>query len=246
LVALWLIGPIVWVVVVSTQGRLIQDAPPRLAAPTLAAYERLIANPEWQAAATVSISVTVLATAIALGVAVLAAYPLARYRLRGGRSLLLFLLGTQLIPPIAVAIPILFLFAGLGFRNTIAGLVLVNVCFWTPVLVWLVRSAFLGVPANLERAARIDGSSRLGAIFRITLPAAAPAVAAAAAIVFVGIWNDFVFVATLGGRDTYTLPRFLGTSFTPSYSGLAAAIVLTVGPCIALIVMLRRRILQLV
>ncbi len=246
LLALWLVGPIAWVLVVSTQSRLIQSSPPRLTAPTLLAFERLVTTPAWQAAATVSVTVTVIATGLALVIATLAAYPLARYRWRGGRPLLAFLLATQLIPPIALAIPVLFLFAGLGLRNTIAGLVLVNVCFWTPVLVWLVRSAFLGVPANLERAARIDGSSRLGAIFRITLPAAAPAVAAAAAIVFIGIWNDFVFVALMGGRDTSTLPRYLVQSFTPAYVALSATIIVTVAPCVALVLLLRRRILQLV
>ena len=244
--AIWLAGPIVWIVVVSVQNRLIQSVPPKLSTPTLASYQRLIDDPAWQASAAVSITVTILATLLALAIATLTAYPVARYRWRGGRPLLLFLLGTQLIPPIAVAIPVLFLFAALGLRNTILGLVLVNVCFWTPILVWLVRGAFLGVPANLERAARIDGSSRLGAIFRITLPAAAPAVAAAAAIVFVGIWNDFVFVATMGGRDTSTLPRYLAQSFTPSYPTLAATIVVTVAPCIILFVLLRRRILRLV
>jgi ABC-type glycerol-3-phosphate transport system permease component len=78
------------------------------------------------------------------------------------------------------------------------------------------------------------------------LPAAAPAIAAAAAIVFVGIWNDFVFAAVLGGRDTYTLPRYLGTSTTPSFHTLAARIVLTILPCLAIIALLRRRIVGLV
>jgi multiple sugar transport system permease protein len=246
LLALWLVGPLVWIAIVSTQGRAIQNVPPRLTAPSLAAYERLIATREWQGAAAISITVSVLAIAIALVLATMTAYPLARYRWRGGRAVLLALLGTQLIPPIAIAIPVLFVFAGIGLRNTVVGLVLVNVCFWTPVLVWLVRGAFIAVPANLERAARIDGSSRLGAIFRIALPAAAPGIAAAAAIVFIGIWNDFVFVAVMGGRDTATLPRYLGQSFTPAYPVLAATIVVTVAPCIALILLLRRRIFSLV
>ena len=80
-------------------------------------------------------------------------------------------------------------------------------------------------------------------IRRVTLPVAAPAIAAAAAIVFVGMWNDFVFAAVIGGRDTSTLPRYLGETFTPQYHVLAARIVLTVAPCIALVALFRRRIL---
>ncbi len=121
----------------------------------------------------------------------------------------------MLIPPIALAIPVLYLVIDLGIRDTVIGLVLVNAAFWSPILIWLVRGAFMGVPPELERAARIDGCSRLGAIFRVSLPAAAPVIAAATAIVFIGIWNDFVFSAVIGGRETQTLPRYLGESASP-------------------------------
>ena len=247
LLALWLVGPILWMVVASTQTEAaLQAVPPRLSTNLhFEAYTFLLGSQEWREAAVVSVTVTVGATLLALAVATLTAYPLARYRMRGSRSLLLFLLGSQLIPPIALAIPILFIFIRLDLRNTVLGLIVINAAFWAPILVWLLRGAFLAVPRNLELAARIDGSSRLGTIFRVTLPVAAPAIAAAAGIVFVGIWNDFVFAAVIGGRDTHTLPRYLGESFSPGYHILAARIVLTVAPCIALVALLRRRILGL-
>ena len=144
-----------------------------------------------------------------------------------------------------IAIPVLYLVTGLDIRDSIIGLVLVNAAFWSPILIWLVRGAFIGVPPELERAARIDGCSRLGAIFRVSLPAAAPVIAAATAIVFIGIWNDFVFAAVVGGRETHTLPRYLGENASPLFSVFAARIVLTVAPCIALVVLLRTRILAL-
>ena len=118
----------------------------------------------------VSITVTVAATLIALLVAILAGYPLARFRLRGARILLLVLLATMLIPPIALAIPILFLVTDLGIRDSIVGLVLVNAAFWSPILIWLVRGAFIGVPRSwserhVSTAAR--GSARSsGSAFR--------------------------------------------------------------------------------
>jgi len=89
--------------------------PPRLTANLdLSAYSRLIGDPSWQRAAVVSIAVTVTATLIALGVSLLAGYPLARFRIRGARLLLLILLATMLIPPIALAIPVLYLVIDLG------------------------------------------------------------------------------------------------------------------------------------
>jgi multiple sugar transport system permease protein len=243
----WLAGPIVWIALASTQPpAAVAQMPPRLTWNLdLSGYGDLISDPSWQGAAVVSITVTVAATLIALVVAVLAGYPLARFRLRGARVLLLVLLGTMLIPPIAIAIPVLYLVTGLDIRDSIIGLVLVNAAFWSPILIWLVRGAFIGVPPELERAARIDGCSRLGAIFRVSLPAAAPVIAAATAIVFIGIWNDFVFAAVVGGRETHTLPRYLGENASPLFSVFAARIVLTVAPCIALVILLRTRILAL-
>jgi len=244
---IWLAAPIVWILVMSVQSDvLMRQNPPKFGPPfVINTFFELVQTGAWQAAALVSITVTILATLLALIVAAFAAYPLARYRIRGGRVILLALLATQMIPPISLAIPILFIFIRLDLRNTVPGIVLINAAFWAPILVWLLRGAFLSVPRNLDLAARIDGSSRLGVIVRIILPAAAPAIAAAAAIVFVGIWNDFVFAAVLGGRDTYTLPRYLGESQTPSFHSLAVRIVLTIAPCIAILAIFRRRIVGL-
>jgi ABC-type sugar transport system permease subunit len=245
--AIWLAGPVAWIAVASTQPeKALMAFPPQLTT-TLAldGYGAVLSRQEWREAALVSVTVTVAATLLALVVAAFTAYPLARYRLRASRPILLFLLGTQLIPPLALAIPVLLIFLTLDLRNTAAGLILINAAFWSPILVWLLRAAFLAVPPQLEQAARIDGSSRLGAIFRVSLPAAAPAIAAAAAIVFVGIWNEFVFAAMLGGRDTNTLPRYLGESSNPLVHVLAAKIVLTVAPCLAIVALFWRRILRL-
>jgi ABC-type sugar transport system permease subunit len=247
LLAVWVIAPIAWIAIASTQPpSALVHVPPQLTTNiSFGAYWSAITDPEWQGAAAVSVTVTVLATAIALVVALLAGYPLARFRMRGTRLLLLCLLATMLIPPIALAIPVLFVVIDLGIRDTILGLVLINAAFWSPILIWLVRSGFVGVPIELERAARIDGSSRLGTIVRVSLPAAAPVIAAATAIVFIGIWNDFVFAAVVGGSETHTLPRYLGESVSPLFDELAAKIVLTVAPCIALVALLRTRILKL-
>ena len=138
------------------------------------------------------------------------------------------------------------LFLAFGLKGTVPGLILVNAAFWTPILVWLVRAAFLAVPLSLERAARMDGLGRLGTILRVALPAAAPAIAAAAVIVFIGVWNDFVFVTALGTRTTGTLPRFLTVTADPPYHVLAAGILLTIAPCLILIAALHRRILRAV
>jgi ABC-type sugar transport system permease subunit len=248
LLAVWVLGPLLWILIGSVQSDIfLEQDPPKLGLPLqLSIYQAFLGSDIWRGAAVVSIVVAAGATLASLAIAAITAYPLARYRLRGGRALLMALVGSQLIPPIALAIPILYIFIRLDLRNTVPGLILVNTAFWTPVLVWLLRAAFLAVPRNLDLAARIDGSSRLGVVFRIVIPAAAPAIAAATAIVFIGIWNDFVFIATIGGRDTHTLASFLGASASPSFHTLSTQLMLAIAPCLLMIVVLRRRILRLV
>ena len=240
LLALWLVGPIVWIVGASVlPDRNSFGAAFGGPALQLRGFQAVLGDAGWRDALLVSVTVASIGALLAFVVAAFAAYPLARYRLPGTRLVLGLLLGTQLIPPIALAIPMLFLFIRLDLRNSVAGLILVNAAFWAPVLVWLVRGAILSVPPSLEAAARIDGLSRIGAIFRITLRTAGQPIAAALALIFVGIWNDFVFANVLGGRDTFTVARFLAEKGTGSTNVLGAMIVLTAGPCVLLIALLR-------
>jgi ABC-type sugar transport system permease subunit len=242
----WLVGPIVWLAIASLQPEsALRASPPSLSLNmTLDGYTRLITDRAWQGALIVSVVIAVAATALAVVVAVLAGYPLARFQFRGSRAVLGALLLTQLMPPIALAIPVLFLVIGFGLKGTVVGLIIVNAAFWAPILVWLVRAAFLAVPISLEAAARMDGAGRVAAAIRVALPAAGPAIAAAAVIVLVGVWNDFVFEAAIGTRTTSTLPRFLTITADPPYHVLAAGILLTIAPCLVLVAALHRRILR--
>ena len=84
---------------------------------------------------------------------------------------------------------------------------LVNVAFWLPLIIWLLRNVFEDVPRALESAARMDGCSRLGTLFRITIPAAPPGIAAAAILLLIGTWNEFLFAVVLGDRNAVTVTR---------------------------------------
>jgi ABC-type sugar transport system permease subunit len=246
--AVWFVGPIVWIAIASTQPEAALKAVPPALTTVLQfdGFTRLLNNPAWRGALVVSSSVALLATALALAGAVLTAYPLARFRPRGERALLGLLLSTQLMPPIALALPTLLLFLAFGLKDTILGLAVVNAAFWTPIVVWLARAAFLAVPVTIESAARLDGCGRLGTIFRVALPAARSGMAAAAILVFVGVWNDFVFAASIGDRHTQTLPRYLSITADPGYHILAAGILLTILPCVVLMAIFHRRILTAV
>jgi multiple sugar transport system permease protein len=133
----------------------------------------------------------------------------------------------------------------------VAALVIVNTAFWLPLIVWLLRNFFADVPIALERAARIDGCTRLGTLFRITLPAARPGIAAAAILILIGTWNEFLFAVILGDRNAVTITRLITaiTSFpttvnqSPPPNMLAAGAIVAVVPCIVLVMLFHRRII---
>ena len=100
-----------------------------------------------------------------------------------------------------------------------------NTAFWLPLIVWLLRNFFAEVPVSLERAARIDGCSRLGTLFRVTIPAARPGIAAAAILILIGTWNEFLFAVILGNHNAVTITRLITaiTNFPYRLERIAAA-----------------------
>ena len=107
-----------------------------------------------------------------------------------------------MFPPVVLVIPLFVVLAKLRLVDTHFGLVLALVTFNLPFVTWLLRGYFLGLPREIEDAARIDGCGRFGVLFRIALPLSAPGVAAAATLAMVNSWNDFLFAFVLINDDT--------------------------------------------
>ena len=118
------------------------------------------------------------------------------------------LIFTQMIPAIVLAIPVLLLFQRLGLKDTVLALVVVNVAFWLPLIIWLLRD--VSSRTSRARSSRRHGSTAahaLGTLFRITMPAASPGIAAAAILLLIGTWNEFLFAVVLGDRNAVTVTR---------------------------------------
>jgi multiple sugar transport system permease protein len=255
----WSIGPIAWMFIASLQPEgAVTSVPLQL---TLGLrwtnYTNLFFNPgqfttlPWLSSTWVSLQVAVLATAITIVASALIAYPLARLDVPGKGLFMGGLIATQMVPAIVLAIPVLLIFRTLGLVDTIAGLVIVNVAFSIPVIAWLLRNAFEEVPRSIESAARIDGCSRLGTLFRVTMHAARPGIAAAAILMLIGTWNEFLFAVVLGNHDAVTVTRLIGLVNTttgpmgrPPYTQVAAAGVVAIAPCVALVVFFYRQIVR--
>jgi ABC-type sugar transport system permease subunit len=254
LLLFFFVAPIIWMIVTSLQtDEAMSHMPPHLSLSNvwLDGYIRIIQDRQWQGSLVVSLLNAVLTTLFVIVLASPAAYALARFQLPGKRGILAILIFMQMVPAIVMAIPVLKIFQILGLTDTVAALVIVNVAFWLPLVTWLLRNFFSEVPIALERAARIDGCSRLGTLFRVTVPAARAGIAAAAILILIGTWNEFLFAVILGNRNAVTITRLVTviTSFpyklneSPPPDLLAAGGIVAVIPCLVLVLLFHRRII---
>jgi multiple sugar transport system permease protein len=133
---------------------------------------------------------TVLVT-VTLGT--LSAYAAARLNFFGKRTINSVVVLVYLFPAIVMAIPLFVIFSIIGLRTSLVGLGLVYLAQTIPVTLYMLRSYFLTIPAEIEESALIDGSTRMGLIWRVVLPLAAPALAAVGLYVFMIAWNEFLY-----------------------------------------------------
>ena len=248
------VAPIAWMFIASVQPfQALTQQPPALTFDLwLDGYRIIAADPRWLGSLAVSLQTALLTMAFVIVLAAPSAYALARYELPGKSTTLALLILVQMVPAIVMAIPVLRIFQIIGLTDTVAALVIVNVAFWLPLIIWLLRNFFLEVPVSLEKAARIDGCSRLGTLFRVTIPAARPGIAAAAILILIGTWNEFLFAVILGNQKAVTITRLITgiqnfpgpLNQQPPPNLLAAAAMVAVIPCLILVLLFHRRIIS--
>ena len=254
LLLFFFLAPIAWMIIASLQPfQALTQNPPALTTDLwLDGYQLIAGDSRWLGSLAVSLQTAILTTIFVIVLAAPPAYALARFQLPGKAAILAGLILIQMLPAIVMAIPVLRIFQILGLTDTVTALVIVNVAFWLPLIIWLLRNFFLDVPVSLERAARIDGCSRLGTLFRVTIPAARPGMAAAAVLILIGTWNEFLFAVILGNREAVTITRLItgiqnfpsALNQNPPANLLAAAAVVAVAPCLVLVLLFHRRIIS--
>ncbi|MCF3639308.1 carbohydrate ABC transporter permease [Rhizobium sp. TRM95111] len=259
LVVLFFMFPIVWIFLMSFQtNETILQIPPKLFfAPTLENYAALITGKLTTAAGTLDIafmknlgnsvflSVTSVAVALLLGVP--AAYAFARHKFKGSEDIAFTLLSFRFAPPLLVLLPLTQYFQWLGLANTYIGLIWVYQLICLPLILWIVRGYFEDISADVEYAYRIAGHSWFATFRKIALPLAGPGIAAAGLLAFIFAWNNFVFALVLASADKQ--PVTVGalafvTSSGIQYGQIAAAIVLSVTPTLALALYAQRYLVE--
>jgi putative chitobiose transport system permease protein len=188
--------------------------------------------------------VSLLTVGLNLIFCALAAYPLARLSFPGRDWIFTAVVTTIMIPFQIVMIPLYILTVQIGLRNTYLGMIFPSLA--SAFGIFLLRQAFLGVPKELEEAARMDGCSELGLWWNIMLPAIRPALATLAIFVFIGAWSDFLWpLIIIQDENLYTLPlgvaKLAGT-FSLDWRLVAAGSVISIAPVTILFLFLQRYI----
>lgn len=243
-----LLFPIYWMIAASvTPETRVFESPPLLPiAPTFDHYRALFDERGFLVPVRNSLLVAAATTLVAVPVASLCAYALARLRFRGSHALLALILAVSMFPQISIVPPLYLILRALRLLDTYPGLVLPYVTFSAPLAVWLLTGFFRQLPPDLEEAAMLDGASRLRTLRDIVLPLSAPGVATAAILTFLYCWNELLFALSFTlGPDRHTVPvaitLFRGRYQVPWGQVLAATVVATV-PVALLVLFCQRRI----
>ncbi|MFO1036645.1 MAG: carbohydrate ABC transporter permease [Geminicoccaceae bacterium] len=152
-------------------------------------------------------------TVLATFLATLAAYGLSRFVFKGRPSYLFWVLAQRMMPPIAVAIPLFFIFRDIGLRDTVWGLILAHTLINLPIAVLLMKSFLDDVPRELDEAALIDGATRGQLFFRVVLPLVRGGLAATAVLCFIFSWTEFLLSLQLT-TSIRTIPVKISTFVT--------------------------------
>jgi N,N'-diacetylchitobiose transport system permease protein len=189
--------------------------------------------------------VTVAAVAGALVVGFLAALAIARFSFYGRKAIILVILAVQLIPLIALLIPLFLMMQRADLTNSLIGVTIIYVVLILPYTVWTLRGFIAGIPRELDEAALVDGCNRWQTFWRIILPLTGPGLVATSIYGFIQAWNEFIIINTFNSPEKQNLMAWLlqnqtnrGTAWGP----LMAGAIITSLPVVVFFLIIQRNI----
>ncbi|MBI3075725.1 MAG: carbohydrate ABC transporter permease [Deltaproteobacteria bacterium] len=248
LVLAFCLGPIGWLAVTSLKAdEELGSLPPLLpGSPTFEHYRLVLRSPAFGRVLLNSLLLAAGVTLVALTLGAMAAYALARLRVRGAEALLLVILAASVFPPIATVSPLYLVIRALGLRDTLWALLITDTGHALPFAIWLLTHFFRQLPLEVEQAAAVDGCTPAQVLRKVTLPLAAPALSSTGLLIFIFAWNEFLYAVTFTTTPaSRTVPvaiaLFPGIHEVP-WGDLAAASLLVTAPLFVLILIFQRRI----
>jgi N,N'-diacetylchitobiose transport system permease protein len=215
--------------------------------PTLQHFRDAINKPFFWVDVKNSLIVVSVTVAISIVLAFLAAVALARYRFGGRKLFVVLVIGIQMLPQAGLIIPLYVVLARYHQVNALTGVIITYMTFVLPFSVWTLRGFLIGIPKELEEAAMVDGSTRLGVFIKILLPLMGPGLVATSVFAFITTWNEYIFARVLlndQSKQTVTvwLSYFLGSNRHTDWGALMAASSLTAIPVVIFFLLVQRRI----
>jgi ABC-type glycerol-3-phosphate transport system permease component len=239
--------PIIWVFIASIRPD--ADIMTKSLIPTRITFEHfeaIFARSDFLVALRNSLIVGVVVSICTVLIAVPASWSLSRFTYLGRDFIGFLILATQMLPAVAVLVPIVVLIRSIGLTNTLTALTFTHLALGLPIAVWMLKGYIDAVPRELEEASVIDGSSQIGAMFRITLPLIRPAVIAVGTFAFVLSWGEFLLaLALITKTEVKTLPLALQTLFDPysfSWGEVMAGGVVIAVPTVILFLLFRNQL----
>lgn len=210
------------------------------------AYARLFQGSDFARYIGNSLLVSSISTFCTVVLACLAGYALSRFVFRLRETILLVVLATQLLPFVVLITPIYLAFGEIGLLDSYVGLIIVYVAMTLPLAIYLVMGYFNTVPQVLDEAARIDGCSTVGVIFRVIFPIALPGIVTVIVTTFIATWEEYFFASVLMTNDKLKTVQVGLSSFFGEYASdwgmiMAAATVATI-PTIVLFSVVQKRL----
>jgi multiple sugar transport system permease protein len=251
LILLWALFPLLWMVSLSFKD----PSTFRSGTPTFFPkkwvwdnYKTVFTDSLFTSALRNSVFISLIATALAVIIAMFAAYAIARMDYPGKKFLLSMALAIAMFPQAALVGPLFNMWRNLGIYDTWIGLIIPYLTFALPLSIWTMSAFFRQIPWEMEQAAQVDGATAWQAFRKVIVPLAAPGVFTAAILVFIFAWNDFIFANVLTSTNSArTVPPalafFTGESqFSQPIGAISAAAVVVTVPIIIMVLIFQRRI----
>ena len=233
--------PLYWIVSMSLKppSEAISLPPDWIFLPTVYNYIQLLQEGSFVNAFLNSVFMVTASVIIVLLIGVPAAYVLSRYDIPRQRDVLVWILSSRMLPPVAVIIPFFVIFRSLNLYDTRIGMIFMYITINISVVVWVMKAFFDGIPETLEEAARVDGATQFQAFRKVILPAAKPGIFSVAIISFIFAWIELLFSLVLTNSNAVTVTmevyQFIGVRQI-EWGMLAAATTATIVPIILFVV----------
>ncbi|MET9788367.1 carbohydrate ABC transporter permease [Streptomyces canus] len=191
-------------------------------------------------------SLVVSLSVVAIGVVVgtLAALAISRFAFRGRKVVIVGILAVQMVPLVAMIIPVFLLLNDLGQYDKLSGLIITYLTFILPFTVWTLRGFIVNIPKELEEAAMVDGCSPTGAFLRVVFPLLAPGMVATSVYAFIQAWNEYLYALMLLSQKNQTATVWLGnftTKHGTEYAPMMAGSTMMAVPIVVLFLLVQRK-----